>query len=279
MVVVFGSINLDLVARAPRIPAPGQTLLGRSFATAPGGKGANQALAARLAGADVAMYGAVGRDAFADLALVNLAASGVDLTGVARVDGPTGIALVNVADDGENAITVVAGANARARASQVPDTRLGPSHTLLMQLETGFEEVATLARRARRAGGRVLLNAAPARALPDTLLATVDVLLVNEHEAAVVAPGVPADALADDLARRFGTSVVRTLGARGAKAGEHRAVPPPVRVVDTTGAGDALAGALAAALDRGERLERALDAGVEAGALACTHEGAQARHR
>ena len=124
MVVVFGSINLDLVARVPRIPAPGETIAGRTLATLPGGKGANQALAARAAGADVALFGAVGADAFADAALANLRAAGVDLAGVATVAAPTGVALINVADDGENAITVIPGANALARAEAVPDARL-----------------------------------------------------------------------------------------------------------------------------------------------------------
>ena len=121
MVVVFGSINLDLVARVACIPAPGETVAGRALASLPGGKGANQALAARVAGADVAMFGAVGADAFADAALVNLRGAGVDVAGVATVAAPTGVALINVADDGENAITVVPGANALARADAVPD--------------------------------------------------------------------------------------------------------------------------------------------------------------
>ena len=165
MVVVFGSINLDLAARVASIPRPGETLLGTSFLTAPGGKGANQALAARRAGASVAMFGAVGRDAFAGHALANLATCGVDLSGVAPVDASTGVALITVDARGENAITVVAGANAHARASQVPEDCLSPNSTLLMQLEVPVGEVAALARRARARGMRVVLNGAPAAAL------------------------------------------------------------------------------------------------------------------
>jgi ribokinase len=267
VVVVFGSINLDLVARVGSIPRPGETLLGTSFATAPGGKGANQALAARLAGAQVCLAGAVGRDAFADAALDNLARSGVDLTAVARLEEPTGVALINVDAGGENAITVVPGANAGARASQVTDDRLAPGNTLLMQLEVPIAEVSSLASRARKRGARVVLNGAPAAALPDALLAHVDFLVVNEHEHAVC------------LGTRPGKGIVLTLGARGAQLDwqgqRYLASPPAIDVVDTTGAGDALCGAFAAALDRGSTPPDALGEGVRAGTLACTHAGAQ----
>jgi ribokinase len=283
MVVVFGSINLDLVARVACIPAPGETVAGRTLALLPGGKGANQALAARVAGADVAMFGAVGADAFADAALVNLRGAGVDVAGVATVAAPTGVALINVADDGENAITVVPGANALARADAVPDGCLARGVTLLMQLEVPVAEVAALAARARACGASVVLNAAPAVALPETLLSAVDVLIVNESEAAAYAaawrlPAAPA-AFIRAATERFGLRVVVTLGARGAMTSDAGAIanlpPPDVAVVDTTGAGDAFAGALAAALDRGADTADAAAAGVSAGALACTHAGAQ----
>jgi ribokinase len=269
VVIVFGSINLDLVARAPAIPRPGETFLGTAFATAPGGKGANQALAARLAGAQVAMAGAVGRDAFADAALVNVDASGIDLRWLARVEAPTGVALINVDANGENAITVVPGANAHAVASQVPDEALSPGNTLLMQLEVPLAEVAALARRATARGMRVVLNGAPAAPLSSDLLADLDFLVVNEHEAAVC------------LGQHATANVILTLGARGATMdwnGTHvRESPPAVDVLDTTGAGDALCGAFAAALDRGLSPPDALREGVHAGARACTFEGAQRR--
>jgi len=283
MVVVFGSINLDLVARVPRIPAPGETLSGSVFFTAPGGKGANQALAARRAGADVALYGAVGRDHFASAALANLAAEGVRLEGVTPVEMATGVALIHVDDHGENAITVVPGANAVARADCVPDQRLAPGNSLLLQLEVPVAEVAALAMRAHRAGARVVLNAAPAAHLPASLLRSLDVLVVNEHEASSYAAAWsgPADPLAFVAwaTEQFGIAVVLTLGSRGAltvlEGQVVRAEPPRVDVIDTTGAGDALAGALAAALDRGDSLPAALAEGVAAGARACTHPGAQ----
>ncbi len=283
MVVVFGSINLDLVARVARIPAPGETQAGHAFSMAPGGKGANQALAARSAGAAVAMFGAVGRDAFASVALANLATAGVDLSGVARTDAPTGVALINVADDGENAITVVAGANAHACGAQVPEALLAGGPTLLLQLEVPVPEVTLLAARARHAGARVVLNAAPAVCLPVAVLRSVDVLIVNEHEALVHArawslPAEPGAFLAS-LRERFGIATILTLGARGviAVADDARIeIPAPeVAVVDTTGAGDAFAGTLSAALDRGTLLAGALEQAVRAGAWACTHPGAQ----
>jgi len=284
MIVVFGSINVDLIARVARIPAPGETLSGSSFVTAPGGKGANQALAARRAGAHVALYGAVGCDSFAASALANLDASGVRCDGVAARRGWTGIALINVADSGENAITVIPGANALARAAQVPDDALTPTTTLLLQLEVPHVEVERMAHRAHERGARVILNAAPAAALADALLRSLDVLLVNEHEAAMLATQLrlvrEPVAFADGMRTRFATTAVITLGARGALTTADgqclAATPPAVTVVDTTGAGDALAGAFAAALDRNASLPRALAEGVAAGALACTQHGAQA---
>ena len=280
MVVVFGSINLDLVARVPRIPAPGETLAGTAFDVAPGGKGANQAHAARHAGAQVVMYGATGNDSFAAAALVNLVAAGVELE-LAHVAAPTGVALINVDDRGENAITVVAGANSLARSTQVPDARLCPSNTVLVQLEVPLAEIESLAARAHARGARVVLNAAPAASLPDALLRNVDVLVVNEHEAKLCAGGdyVDAAAFIAHMHKAFAVNCVVTLGARGAVAMDGGALvhvePPAVTVVDSTGAGDAFTGALAAALDGGASTRDALMAGVQAGASCCTHRGAQ----
>lgn len=284
MVVVFGSINLDLVAQVARIPAPGETIAGRSFMTLPGGKGANQALAATRAGAKVALFGAVGRDAFAASALANLEASGIDLSGVDAVDEATGVALIHVDAQGENAITIVAGANGGARAAQVPDAALALGTTLMLQLEVPMAEVAMLAQRARSRGARVMLNAAPAGAVPGDLLRWVDVLVVNESEAARIGAeqGLPAmpEHFAASASARWSCAVIVTLGPRGALAagGDERITiaAPPTRVVDTTGAGDALAGAAAAALDRGASLRTALAEGVAAGSLACGAQGAQA---
>ncbi|MEO8345390.1 MAG: ribokinase [Betaproteobacteria bacterium] len=282
MVVVFGSINLDLVAQVDRIPVAGETLAGRTFGTAPGGKGANQALAAKRAGAQVRMFGAVGRDAFAADVLANLEAGGVDLSGVIATELPTGVALIHVDARGENAITVIAGANGNVSAEQVPDALLEPETTLVLQLEVLRFEIERLVRRTRSA--RVILNAAPAMALPEELLRRVGTLIVNETEAAAigVAIGLPTtpNAFAQAASARFGNAVVVTLGARGALAVcDKQAISitaPATTVVDTTGAGDALVGAFAAALDRGTSLREALAEGVAAGTLACGHFGAQA---
>ncbi len=220
MVVVFGSINLDLVARVPRIPAPGETIAATALDVLPGGKGANQALAARTAGAAVALFGAVGTDAFAADALVHLRAAAVDLAGVAAVAGATGLAMIDVDGAGENAITVVPGANAHAQAAQVPDRALDRDTTLLLQLEVPVVEVAALAARAHARGAFVLLNAAPALPLPASLLRDVDLLLVNETEAAAYAAAwnVPADPaeFVRAMRERHAVRVVLTLGAQGA---------------------------------------------------------------
>lgn len=280
MVRVFGSINVDLVARVAHLPRPGETVAGTAFALAAGGKGANQALAARQAGAQVALHGAVGTDTFAATALAGLAAAGVDLRGVARVPRPTGVALINVEAHGENAITVVAGANGEVRAARIADADLHAGTTVLLQLEVPLAEVAQVAQRARAGGARVVLNAAPASPVPDSLLECVDVFVVNENEAAFYAGGVTdAATFCAQWKERFGMTTVLTLGSRGAQAWTGgqlvHVAAPRVEVVDTTGAGDAFVGALAAALDEGSDLVAALRLGVAAGARACTWHGAQ----
>ncbi len=283
MIVVFGSINLDLVARTERLPRPGETITGLSFAMLPGGKGANQAIAARRAGAEVAMAGAVGADMFAAPALAGLIAAGVEVAWVRAIPTPTGIALIHVEASGQNAITVVPGANAEALGANVPDAALGPGTTVALQLEVPVEAVRDFAARARRCGARTVLNAAPARALPPALLAAVDVLIVNAIEATAIATalGLPrtARAFAAAMHRHHGCAVVVTLGRRGVIGAADGALitapAPAVDVVDTTGAGDAFVGALAAALDRRAEWPRAIAEGVAAGSLACTAAGAQ----
>jgi ribokinase len=283
MVVVFGSINLDLVSRVERFPGPGETLAGSSFATYPGGKGANQALAAARAGAKVRLYGAVGRDPFADAAMRLLLAGGVDLRGVARVDAPTGCATIFVTATGENCIVVVAGANGHADPASIPDDVLTREAVLVLQQEVPAAANEAIIRRAHAKGARIVLNAAPARPVSLDLLRQIDVLIVNEDEAAALAaplgwPAAPGEfAAAADAA---GTHiVVVTLGDKGALArlgGETLHVAAPtVDVVDTTGAGDAFVGALVAALDQRSDPSNAPRRAVAAGSLACTVRGAQ----
>ena len=284
MIVVFGSINIDLVTRVERIPGPGETVLGPSYAVIPGGKGANQALAARRAGGRVAMVGAVGDDSFAEVALALLRADGVDLSGVARVAAPTGAAFISVDARAENAIVVAAGANAEAKAAQLASLAFGRADTLLLQREVPDIEGEAATHAARARGARVILNLAPAGAIPESWLRAIDVLVMNEHESQAISDtfalghSEPRD-IARAVDARFGVASIVTLGALGALAWKSgvacEIAAPRVAVVDTTAAGDAFVGAFAAALDRGADWRRALTEGVIAGSLACTRRGAQ----
>jgi ribokinase len=257
-IAVVGSINLDLVARCERLPRPGETLTDATFERVPGGKGANQALAAARLGANVAMVGAVGNDPFADEALSLLAAGGVGLGGVRRVAEPTGVALIVVGEDGENQIVVAPGANAAAEAAG----GLEDADAVLCQLEIPVAAVAEAVRRGRFA----CLNAAPARDLPDGLLDDVDLLVVNRYEQEAIG--------------RFDGLTALTLGAEGAvllKDGREitRATPPPVEAADGTAAGDAFTACLLVSLLEGRPREEALVRACAAGALAASRPGAQ----
>ena len=275
MILVFGSINVDLVVPVGRLPLPGETVLGGDYALLPGGKGANQALAARRAGADVALAGAVGADRFAAIALNPLRAAGVDTSLVRVADRPTGLAAIMVADGGENLIAVASGANALVRAADVPGDRLRPATLLVAQMEVPPAETAAMIGRARARGGRVLLNLAPALPVDPAVLPDIDLLVANAGEAAALAAPPAA------LARRLRQGLVVTRGAAGAisflAAADRLEVPAlPIAAVDTTGAGDAFVGVLAAALDQGVRLEIALRRAAAAAGLACLERGAQA---
>lgn len=284
MIVVFGSINMDLVMKVARLPRPGETVLAPGYRAVAGGKGANQALAAARAGADVALYGCVGRDGFAAASLAMLRSAGVDLGGVAECDAATGCAVVCVDGAGENQIVVASGANTRAVARQVPDSALGPETTLVLQLEIDQREIGRIVKRARERGARIVLNAAPARPQPAAVLGAIDVLVVNQIEAAMLAEGIgigPAagpDAAAA-ITARYGITTIITLGAAGAAGFAPDAAwaveALPVTAVDTTGAGDAFTGCLAAALDGGAALDEAMHRASVAAGLACTVAGAQ----
>jgi len=282
MIVVFGSINVDLVIRTETLPRPGETVLAPSYCAVAGGKGANQAVAAARAGAPVRMVGRVGDDGFAALALAELAAAGVDLSAVARDRAPTGCAMVCVDARGENQIAVASGANRAVSADQLDDAWLEPGATLVLQHEIDPAPTLAAAQRGRARGARVVLNAAPAAPLPEAL--PLDLLVMNAGEAAAIAaaaglPAGPPEALARALHAGRGASVVVTLGAAGALAaadgGLWRVGTPAVEAVDTTAAGDAFVGVLAAALDDGATLAEALHRASVAGALACTVVGAQ----
>lgn len=276
-VLVAGSANLDFVVRADHIPAPGETVLGREFRTFPGGKGANQAIAcARAGGAATQMLLALGADAHALPIEASLNAAGVRLHVVRSPTQPTGTAFICVADDAQNAITVAPGANSALRAADLPSLD-GVSH-LLLQLETPINVVTVYAQAARAAGVTVVLNAAPARELPEDLQAAVDLLIVNEDELATIS-GVQGD-LDAALACIEVPTVVVTLGEKGCCAREHgRLLRVPafaVGALDTTAAGDTFCGVLVAALSHGEPLGTALRRASAAAAIACTRLGAQA---
>lgn len=265
MITVTGSINLDIVATGPTLPRPGETVTDARLARHPGGKGANQALAARRLGADVCLIGAVGADDMADEALKLLQAGGVELSGVQHINGETtGVALIAVAADGENLIVVCPGANKVLRPADV--TRRTITHMM------GVLEIsaATLLAAATSATGFVSLNLAPAMAVPDALLARASLLSVNETEAAFYG----------DALHAYGALVAISLGAEGAalmRDGKAvaREAPPQVQVVDTVGAGDTFTAALTVALIEGMPERDALRFAVTAGALACTRPGAQ----
>ena len=284
MLIVFGSINVDLVFALASLPQPGETVLGQDYRVVAGGKGANQAVAASRDGAKVAMVGRIGDDGFAAVARDSLAAAGVDLAGVTISARPTGCAAICVDRSGRNQIAVASGANGDVRAAQIADGQLGQGTTLVLQMEVPPAETAALIARARARGCRIILNLAPAAKLERAALSAVDVLVVNDGEAAWLAAslgvevGEPA-AMARALAASLGITVVMTLGEKGVVAATRDALwaveALAITPVDTTAAGDCFVGVLAAALDRGEELPVALHRASVAAGLACTKAGAQ----
>jgi ribokinase len=276
MILVAGSANLDFVVRASHIPAPGETVLGHTFQTFPGGKGANQAVAcARAGGVPTAMLLALGQDDFAKPLETSLHGAGVQLHIKRTADLPTGTAFICVSDDAENAITVAPGANNALTPGDLPDLA-GISH-LVMQLETPIETVTAYAQQARARGVKVMLNAAPAQVLPADLLHNLDILIVNEGELAVVAQH--SGSIEACLERLDVPCVVVTLGHEGSWArinGElTRQAAFAIQPVDTTGAGDTFVGSLVAALSQNLPMAQALRQANAAGALACLKPGAQ----
>lgn len=286
MIVVFGSLNVDVMIAVETLPLPGETVLGPGYRLTAGGKGANQALAAARAGADVVMIGSIGSDPLAETAIADLKAAGIDLSRLARVEEPTGLAAICVDRAGENQIVVASGANTRTSATLVPDALLDSGTILVLQMEVPVSENLALMNRARARGCRVLLNAAPAAPLTLGALQQVDWLVVNEHEAGQLARHLGLGGVsnlqesAQEIAKASGAIVIVTLGAAGATAfardRDPLAVPAlPVHPVDTVGAGDAFVGGLAAAFDRGHQLQDALRFAAVGGALACLRTGAQ----
>ncbi|MFL6966635.1 ribokinase [Pseudomonas alvandae] len=286
-VVVIGSLNMDLVTRAPRLPRGGETLIGESFSTIPGGKGANQAVAAARLGAQVSMVGCVGSDAYGQQLRGALLAEGIDCQAVSVVDGSSGVALIVVDDNSQNAIVIVAGANGELTPTVLErfDAVLQSADVIICQLEVPDATVGHALKRGRELGKTVILNPAPAsRALPAEWYAYVDYLIPNESEAMVLS-GLAVDSLetaeaaATQLIASGAGKVIVTLGAQGlmfANGSSFEHFPAPrVKAVDTTAAGDTFVGGFAAALASGKDEAEAIRFGQVAAALSVTRAGAQ----
>lgn len=284
-VVVVGSLNLDLVLRLDRMPAPGETVFGESLERHPGGKGLNQAVAAARLGATVSMIGAVGDDGSGEWLRRVVLDEGIDDSAVTVAPGTSGTAIIEVEPRGENRIVVVSGANERVTAEQVRAAieSWDDVAVVLTQSEVPLEAVRAAMEAGRAAGAQTILNPAPAREYPADILANVDVLIPNEHEAAVLSgmhTGSALDAIevAQELNTRGASCVVITRGERGAvwasAHGSGQAAAFRVSAVDTVAAGDAFCGGMAAALSMGETFAEALRWASAAGALTATRQGA-----
>ena len=282
MIYVFGSLNVDFFMNVDKLPTPGETVIGGDYFTAPGGKGANQAAAAARSGGTVAMFGLVGDDQWAATPIQALADFGVDISGVGKTtEAGTGYASIMIDAQGENTIAVASGANLKASAGRLKQAGLSAGDYLILQMEVDTAANWQALEIAKTAGVTTVLNVAPAAPVPDTALAQVDYLVVNEIEARTVAQSLATDdieAMARALSISHDLITIVTLGPDGALAtsGEKiiRVPALPVTAVDTTGAGDAFIGTLVAALAEGLDLEAAMRRGCVGAALACTKPGA-----
>ncbi len=285
-IVVVGSLNMDLVVRAPHIPKPGETVLGgEDLKAIPGGKGANQAYGAARLGADVAMVGRVGEDTFGEQLIHSLQSAAIDTTHVTVGEqNATGVAVIVVEHSGQNSIVVASGANALVTIADVKaaESVFASADLLLLQLEIPVESVLTAAQVAKSQGVKILLNPAPAQPLSSELLSLVDILVLNETEAEILC-GQPIDlesATPGSHLSDLGVStIILTLGSHGSVLieGDHKTVVPPfsIQPVDTTAAGDSFIGSFAVAFTEGKTLLEAVRLGNAAGALTATKLGAQ----
>lgn len=284
MITVVGSINLDLITTMDRLPEPGETVSGNGFHTAPGGKGANQALAARRAGAEVRMVGAVGKDAFAGEALALLKDGGVDLSSVAEVHAATGIASIYVGGDGENMIAVAPGANFAVTQGSIGGLKFAAGEHVLLQHEIPLDTTQAVLDAARTQGAVTLLNTAPFRPEAASLLGRADYAVANETEFDLFADALALSAgTREERMRAYvehtGRSIIVTLGADGVLAATPteflKVAALRIKPVDTVGAGDTFCGYLGAGLADGLPLAGALKRAAAAASLACLKPGAQ----
>jgi ribokinase len=281
-ILIVGSLNMDLVVRVPHSPKPGETVLGGDFETFPGGKGANQAVAAARMGGEVTMVGRVGNDNFGDTLIQGMVDNNIRTSYVVKdSEVPTGIAMIAVAADGENLIVVASGANFQVSAEDVNTTRdiMRETDLLLLQLECPIEAVTAAVDLAKAYDVPVVLNPAPAQPLSQHLLANVNVLTPNEEELLMLTDEKEIEKAIDKALNWGVKNLVITLGANGARvitAGTDKHIPAhEITAVDTTAAGDAFNGALAVMLAEGKPLLEAVNYGMAAGALAATKRGAQ----
>src|SRR5918993_1631614 len=281
-ILVVGSLNADLVVRAPRFPQPGETISGEDLQVIPGGKGANQAVAAARLGSSVSMLGRVGKDNFGDLLLNNLKSNNVDLQLIQRDDSSTGTAIIIVDSNGQNSIVLSAGANGKVTSADIASVL--DHKLLLLQLEIPLETVLSAAQRAHENGLRVILNPAPAQQIPAALIALADFIIPNETELSLLTDLPVSDINStEEAARKLldqgAQNVIVTLGSKGAlivtRAQVTHVDTYEVDVVDTTAAGDAFIGGFSTALLQDRSLEESVRYGCACGALATTKLGAQ----
>lgn len=284
MIVVFGSLNMDMVMPVQAMPRPGETILCHRYNVIPGGKGANQAIAAARSGSLVKLFGAVGQDAFGQTILSKMAQDNIDISGVRRVDSPTGCAFICVDAKGESMVTVASGANTDAQEKDIPQALLGPQTTVVVQMETPLKEGEAFLERAHKAGARTILNLAPAQMISPAVFKYVSVLIVNQIEATVLALHLGFDVIspaiaAQRLATEYGTTCIVTLGGEGALACTPQGIwsinAMSLTPLDTTASGDAFVGVFAAALDQGKDMVHALRYAIVAGGLTCLTMGAE----
>lgn len=284
-VFVFGSINTDIIAKVRRIPMPGETIIAQTSLTKPGGKGANQAVAAARSGSNVQMIGKLGNDLFADSALENLRANSIDITTVGRSDKPSGIALINVDLKAENCIVVVSGANEDVKADQFDVAAVKPGDVLLLQMEVPLDENIKLLKKISGKIKTKILNVAPFGKLPEEIYDYLDYVIVNEHEAVGIAKSLNLDynllpaKLAANIAQKIPSAIIVTNGPEGCflarKDHIWHAPALSVQPVDTTGAGDTFCGIFASALAQSYSELDAIRLASIGASLACLVEGAQ----